>query len=217
MVTHPSLAVEVAANHRGALLSRQREHEVRQRSFAASDERGAQHPVQEAPQRQRMMRQLEVPMRSGNDPRAHAERLLELLGVQLEVETVLVGDTKPIAREAAIGDDVPEQLVEGDALIDSEPVSVLDIVELGRKAELRGQSADHAGTQRAAERSRLQNVAKMRSGNPYPSRQLLIGQSGTQIRRPEERLARRGDLGDIVVELEDRLLLVVRLQCLRER
>src|SRR5205807_10275577 len=100
-------------------------------------------------------------MRSRDDPRSHSERLLEFLGVELEVEPILVGDAQPVARKATVGDDVAEELVESHALIDPQSAGVLDIPELAGNAELSRQPPHDPGTERTAERSRLEHVAQV--------------------------------------------------------
>src|SRR5207302_2986038 len=102
------------------------------------------------------MGQLEIAMRPGDDPRSHSKRLLEFLGVELEVEPILVGDAQPVARKASVGDDVSEELVESHALIDPQSAGVLDIAELASNPQLRRQPPHDPGAERAAERSRLE-------------------------------------------------------------
>src|SRR6266849_5777996 len=155
------------------------------------------------------MGQLEIAMRPRNDPRPDSERLLEFLGVELEVEPILVGDAQPVARKATVGDDVSEELVEGHALIDPQSAGVLDIPELAGNAELRRQPPHDPGAERTTERSRLEYVAQMRSRHAHAFGELFVGQSRTLVRGAQERLAGCRDLDEVVVELEYRLVFVV--------
>src|SRR5262244_2754183 len=163
MITDPPFAVEISSDEGRAFLARQGEHELGKDALPAPHETGAQHTTQEAAKRQRVVGELEIAVRARDDSRPDAERLLELLRVELEIEPVLVGDAQPVAREAAVGDDIAEELVESDGLIDSESARMLDLREAIRQAQLRRQLPHDSRPKRPAERSRLQHVAQVRA------------------------------------------------------
>ena len=217
MIADPPFAVEVAADEPCALLPRQREHEVRDQPVTASDHAGAEHPAQEAAQRQRMVGELEIPVRSRDDPRPHAEGLLELLGVQLDVAAVLVGNAQPVARKAAVRNDVSEDLEERHALIDPQPTGVLDAHELLGNTKLSRQLREHPGTERISEGPRLEHVTQVRPRHADPLRDLLVGETRAPVRAMEQRFAARGDLDHVVVELEARFGFGAQLHTLRQR
>src|SRR5207245_7521163 len=81
--------------------------------------------------------------------------------------------------------------------------------ELASNAEFRRQPPHDPGTERTAERSRLEHVAQVRSGHAHAFGELFVSQSKTLVRRTQERLARCRDLDQVVVELEYRLVFVV--------
>src|SRR5262245_18714341 len=217
MMADPPFPVEIPPDEGAALVAWEREHELRQDSLPASHESRAQHSTQEAAERQRVVGELEITVRPPNDSRPHAERLLELLRIELEIEPILVGDGQPVAREASVGDDIAEELVEGDALIDSESAGVLDLREVLRHAELRRQLPHDSGPERAAERSRLQHVAQVRARHAHTVGKLFVRQPRAQVRLAQNRLAGRRDPEKAVVELEEWLVFVVCPKMLRER
>src|SRR5438105_11895657 len=113
MIGHPPFAIEIPAHERRALFLRRGENEVRNESIAASHKTPAEDPSQKASERERVIGQLVVLMRAGNDTRHDPERLMKLLGVDLQILAILVRNAQPVAREAAVRDHVAKQLIKG--------------------------------------------------------------------------------------------------------
>ncbi len=151
VIAYPPFAVEVAPDECGPLLPGKREDEVGYQPHTAPVHPGTEHPAQKPTQRERVVRELVIPVRARNDPRRHAEGLLELLRIDLEVGPVLVRDAQPVAREAAVGNDVAQNLIEGHTLIDAEPAGVLEAIESAPDPEQRRELLEDRGTQGIAE------------------------------------------------------------------
>src|SRR5688572_14059113 len=111
MIPYPTFAIEVAADEAGSFVRRQRKHERRDGPFRASKHSGTQHVLQEAPEGQRVIGQLEVLVRPCDNSGGDTERFLELSRVRLKIALVLVGNAQAITGEAPISDDVSQELV----------------------------------------------------------------------------------------------------------